>query len=99
MIPNAGQNVGKEEHSSIVGMIATGATTVEISVENSSKTKKNLHNNPVIPLFGIYLTDSSYCRDACTAMLVAVCFTIAMKSKPSNVVHVHNGALLRVREK
>lgn len=72
---------GNGKLSSTLGGIATHATTLEISMENSKKLKINLPQDPVILLFGIYPKDSFFFRATCTAMSVVALLTIAKKGK------------------
>lgn len=71
---------GKEKlHSLLVGILI-GSTTLEISVAILRKLKTNLPYDPAIPFLGKCSKSlTSDPTDACSAILVAVLFTIAGK--------------------
>jgi len=74
---DAGEDVEKEEHSSIVGGLQSGTITLEISLEVSPKT-----GHYTIPLLGIYQKDTpKYNKDTCSTTFIAALFIIARSWK------------------
>jgi hypothetical protein len=97
---DAGEDVEKEEHSSIVGGIAS---LYSHSGNQSGGSSENWTlEDPEIPLLGIYSEDvPTGKKDTCSTMFIAALFIIARSWKehrfPStdvwiqkNVVHLHN---------
>jgi hypothetical protein len=80
---DAGEDVEKEEHSSIVGGIASWYNH---SGNQSGGSTENwtivLPEDPAIPLLGIYPEDVPTCnKDTCSTMFIAALFTIARSWK------------------
>jgi hypothetical protein len=102
---DAGEDVEKEEHSSIAGGFAS---LYNHSGNQSGGSSENwtLLVDPAIPLLGIYPEDvPTGNKDTCYTMFIAALFIIARRWKepicPSteemdteNVMHLHNGVLL-----
>jgi hypothetical protein len=82
---DAGEDVEKEEHSSIVGGIASWHNTSgNQSGEFLRKLDIVLSENLAIPLLGIYPKDSPTCnKDTCSTMFIAALFIIARSWKES----------------
>jgi len=69
---DAGEDVEKEEHSSIVGGIASWYNTLGINLEII------LPADPAIPLLGLYPKDApTYNKNICSTMFIAALFIIA----------------------
>jgi hypothetical protein len=82
MIADAGEDVEKEEHSSIAGKIATWYTTLKISLRFLRKLGIVLPDDPAIPLLGIYPEDAPTCnKETCSTMFIAALFIIARSWK------------------
>jgi hypothetical protein len=80
---DAGKDVEKEEHPSIVGGIASWYNH---SGNQSDSSSKNLDivlpEDPAIPLLGIYPKDApTYNKDTCSTMFIAALFIIARSWK------------------
>jgi hypothetical protein len=76
---DAGKDVEKEEHSSIVSGIASGTTTLKISFAVPQKIGLE---DPAIPLLGIYPEDALTCnKNICSSMFIAALFIIARSWK------------------
>jgi hypothetical protein len=103
---DAGEDVEKEEHFSIVGGIAS-LYNHSISVWRFfKKLDVVLLEDPAIPVLSIYPEDvPTVKKDTCSTMFIAALFIIARSWKepryPSteewllkNVVNLHNGVLL-----
>jgi len=75
---DAGEDVEKEEHSSIVGGIANWKSVWRFL----RKLDIELPEDPAIPLLGIYPKDAStYNKDTCSTMFIAALFIIARRWK------------------
>jgi hypothetical protein len=83
MTADAGKDVEKEEHSSIVDGIASRYNHSEKSVWQSlRKVGIVLPEDPAIPLLGMYLEDVPTCnKDTCSSMFIAALFIIAKSWK------------------
>jgi hypothetical protein len=84
VIADAGEDVEKEEHSSIVGGIASWYNHSGNQFGGYSKnwTKYLLPEDPAIPLLGIYPEDTPTCnKDTFSTMFVAVLFIRARSWK------------------
>jgi hypothetical protein len=80
---DAGKNIEKEEHSSIVGEIASWYNHSGNQF-GGSKLDIILPEDPAIPLLGIYPKDSpTYNKDTCSTVFVAALFIIARSWKES----------------
>ena len=65
----------------LVGMHA-GTAPLDVSVAISQKIRKNLPQDPVIPLLDIYPKDAQSChKDMCSTMFIAALSVIARTSK------------------
>jgi hypothetical protein len=104
---DAGEDVEKEEHSSIVGGIAGLYNHSGNQSGGSRKLDIVLPEDPAKPLLGIYPEDvPTGKKDTCSTMFIAALFIIARSWKEprclplnrgmdtENVVHLHNGVLL-----
>ena len=84
MTADAGKDVEKEEHSSIVGGIASWYNHLEINLAVPRKLDIVQPEDPAIPFLGIYLKDAPTCsKDTCSTMFIAVLFIIARSWKES----------------
>jgi hypothetical protein len=95
-VTDAGEDVEKKEHSSIVGGLQAGTTTLEISLVVPQK----------IGRITIYPEDAPTCnKDTCSTLFIAALFIIARSWKEAWLisfkrgmdtenVHLHNGVLL-----
>jgi hypothetical protein len=102
---DAGEDVEKEEHSSIVGGIASWYKhSWNLSGESVWQFLRKLdivlRENPAIPLLGIYPEDAPTCiKDTCYTYIHSSHIIIARSWKQprgmdtENVVHLHNGIL------
>jgi hypothetical protein len=82
VIADAGEDVEKEEHSSIAGRIASCTTTLEINLVVPRKLDIILPEYPLIPLLSIYPEDVSTCiKDTCSTMFIDALFIIARSWK------------------
>jgi hypothetical protein len=96
MTTHVGEDVEKEEHSSIAGGIANWRFF--------RKLKINLPEDAAIPLLGIYSKIAKPChRSTCSTMFIVALFVIARDWKQprcpiridtENVVHLHNRILI-----
>jgi hypothetical protein len=107
MTADAGKDVEKEEHSSIVDGIASRYNHSEKSVWQSlRKVGIVLPEDPAIPLLGIYPIDApTYNKDTCSTMFKVVLFiynshklkraqmSFDIGMDTENVIHLHNGVL------
>ena len=110
MTADAGENVEKEEHSSIVGGIASlyNQPLWKSVWRFLRKLDIVLLEDPAIPLLSRYLEDVPTCNNTCSTMFIVALFIIARSWKeprcPStgmdteNVVHLHNGVLLSFKK-
>ena len=80
---DAGEVVEKEEHSSIVGGIASLYNhSGNQSGSSSEKLDIVLPEDPVIPLLGIYPENVPSCnKDTCSTMFIASLFIVARSWK------------------
>ena len=76
MTPNAGEDVGKREHSSTADGNANLYNHNGKQCGELLRKTKNLLYDLVLPLLGIYLIESSYCRDTHTSTFVAALYTV-----------------------
>ena len=79
MTADAGEDVVKEEHSSIVGGTASWYNHSGNQFGGSFKKMDIvLQEDPAIPLLGIYPEDAPTCnKDTCSIMYIAALFIIA----------------------
>ena len=78
MTPDAGKDVEKEEHSSIVGGIASLYNHSGNQSGGSQKIEHSTTEDQAIPLLGIYPEDVPTCnKDTCSTMFLAALFIIA----------------------
>ena len=78
MTADAGEDVEKEEHSSIAGGIASLYNHSGNHSGSSSENWTKYYRNPAIPLLGIYPEDAPTCnKDTCSTMFIAPLFIIA----------------------
>ena len=71
-------------HSWLLGL--HGCTTVEISVGNSQKAKKQPTHDPAVPLLGMCPKDSASCGTSpCSVMFVVALLTIDRKVEQSKL--------------
>jgi hypothetical protein len=103
---DAGEDVEKEEHSSIAGRIVKLIQPLWKSVWwFLRKLDIVLTEDSAIPLLGIYPEDVPTCnKDTCSTIFIAAAFIIARSWKEprcptnrlmdtGNVVHLHNGVI------
>jgi hypothetical protein len=90
---DAGEDVEKEEHSSIVGGIASWYNhSGSQSGGSSEKLDIVLPEEPAIPLLGIYPEDvPTGNKDTCSTMFIAALFIIARSWKEPSVPQQRNG--------
>jgi hypothetical protein len=97
---HVGEDVEKEEHSSIAGEIANWYNHSGYQSRFLRKLEIDLPEDPAIPLLGIYSKDAPPCqRGICSTMFKAALFVTTQMSlhrrmDTENVVHLHNGILL-----
>jgi hypothetical protein len=79
---DAGEDVEKEEHSSIAGGNSSCTTPLEISLAVPQKIGHSIPEDPALPLLGIYPEDTPTCnKDTCSTMFLAVLFIRARSKK------------------
>jgi hypothetical protein len=80
---DAGEDVEKEEYSSIVGRLASLYNhSANQSYGSSENWTSVLEEDPAIPLLGIYLEDvPTGKKDTCSTMFIAALFIIARSCK------------------
>jgi len=90
---NAGKDVEKEEHSSIVGGIANWYNHSGNQYKGSSKKLDIvLPEDPAIPLLGIYPKDApTYNMDTCSTMFIAALLIITRTGKNPDALQPRNG--------
>ena len=78
MTADAGQDVEKEEHSSIADGITSCYNHFGISLGFLGKLEIALPEDPAILLLGIYPKDApTYNKDTCSTMFIAALFILA----------------------
>jgi len=76
---DVGEDVEKEEHSSIVGGVASWYNHSGYQFGGSSEIRPEV---PAKPLLGIYLEDAPTCnKDTCSTIFIAALFIIARSWK------------------
>jgi len=81
---DAGENVEKEQHSSIAGEVANWYNNCGNQSGGSSENWTVLPKDPAIPLLGIYPKNAPiYNKDACSTMFITALFIIARSCKQS----------------
>jgi hypothetical protein len=79
---DAGKDVEKEEHSSLLVGLQTGTTTLEISLAVPQKLEIVLPEDPAIPPLGIYPKDPpTHNKDTCSTLFIAPLFIIVRSWK------------------
>jgi hypothetical protein len=79
---DVGEDVKKEDDSSIVGGIASWYNHLEINLAVPRKLDIVQPEDPAIPFLGIYLKDAPTCsKDTCSTMFIAALFIIARRWK------------------
>jgi hypothetical protein len=80
VIADAGKDVEKEKHSSIIGGIASWYN--HSGNQSGGSSDIILPEDPAIPLLGIYSKDApTYNKDTCSTMFIAALFIIARSWK------------------
>ena len=75
---------GKGNTSALLVGMQAGTTPLDVSVAISQKIRKQLPQNPVISLLGIYPKDAQLChKDMCSTMFRAALFVTARTWKQS----------------
>jgi hypothetical protein len=79
---DAGEDVEKEEHSSIAGVIAIWYNhSGNQSGGSSEKLGTVVPEDPAIPTLGIYPKDApTYHKDTCSTMFIAALFIVVARS-------------------
>lgn len=80
VIVDAGKGIGKQITDSLLEKVQTDISMLEISMEGPQKAR-NLLEDPDISILGTYPKDSSWNRDSCSSMFIAVLFIIALNWK------------------
>ena len=106
MIADAVKDAEKGEHSLIAGGITSWYNHSGNQFGSSSENWIVLPEDPAIPLLGIYPEDAQTCnKDTCSTIFIAAFYkslelertqmSLNRDMDTVNVVHLHNGVLLR----